>query len=261
MEKGRYVQANHDMWNRTADIYRDEGFDKFLAKISQSDFTTFDEVERQLFAEIGLAGKAVAQLGCNNGRELISVKKAGAGRCVGFDMAEKFLEQAKQLSKASGQNVEFICTSVYDISETYTAAFDVVYITVGVLGWLPDLPAFFGVVERLLRPGGYLFLYDQHPILGMFDPTKKLEVDSSYFRQAPFVEEALPDYMDPAQTGRAQSYWFQHTLSSIIGLCLKSNLTLTHFAEYGHDLSNNYRAFQDYEHKPPLSYSLVAKKT
>ena len=134
MENDRYVQANHDMWNRTADIYRDEGFGKFLAKISQSDFTTFDEVERQLFAEIGLAGKDVAQLGCNNGRELISVKKAGAGRCVGFDMAEKFLEQGEQLSKASGQNVEFVRTSVYDISETYTAAFDVVYITVGVLG-------------------------------------------------------------------------------------------------------------------------------
>ncbi len=247
------------MWNRTADIYRDEGFAEFLAKISQPDFTTFDKVERQLSAEIGLADKDVAQLGCNNGRELISVKKAGARRCVGFDMSENFLEQGKELSKASGQNVEFVCTSVYDIDETYTAAFDIVYLTVGVLGWLPDLPAFFGVIERLLRPGGYLFLYDQHPILGMFDPTS-LEIDSSYFRQEPFVEEALPDYMDPAQTGRAQSYWFQHTLSSIVGLCLASNFTLTHFAEYGHDLSNNYRAFQDYEHKPPLSYSLVARK-
>ena len=258
MENNKYIKANHDMWNRTADIYRNEGFASFLAKVGQPDFTTFDEVERQLFAEIDLAGKDVAQLGCNNGRELISVKKAGAGRCVGFDMSENFLEQGRELTKASGQTVELVCTSVYDVPETYTAAFDVVYITVGVFGWLPDLPAFFEVVKRLLRPGGYLFLYDQHPVLGMFDPAK-LEIDSSYFRQAPFVEEVLPDYLDPSQTGRAQSYWFQHTLSSIIGLCLAS-LTLTHFAEYGHDLSNNYRAFQDYEHKPPLSYSLVAKK-
>jgi len=103
------------------------------------------------------------------------------------------------------------------------------------------------------------FLYDQHPILGMFDPTR-LEIDSSYFRQEPFVDEALPDYMGPAQTGRAESYWFQHTLSSIISLCLDSGLKLTHFEEYGHDLSNNYRAFEGHEYKPPLSYSLVARK-
>ncbi len=259
METDEYVQTNHDMWNRTADIYRNEGFGSFLSKISQPDFTTFDEVEHQIFSTIGLAGKDVAQLGCNNGRELISVKKAGARRCVGFDVSENILEQGEQLSAASAQDVEFVCTSVYDIGEAYTGTFDVVYITVGVLGWLPDLPAFFGVVERLLRPGGLLFLYDQHPILGVFDPAKE-EIDSSYFRQEPFVEEGLPDYMDPSQTGRAESYWFQHTLSSIIGLCLESNLTVTHFKEYEHDLSNTYRAFETHEHSLPLSYSLVAKK-
>ena len=94
----------------------------------------------------------------------------------------------------------------------------------------------------------------------MFDPTEELVIDSSYFRQEPFVNEALPDYMDPSQTGRAESYWFQHTLSSVISLCLQSGLNLTYFEEYGHDLSNNYRAFQGYEHKPPLSYSLAARK-
>lgn len=260
MATGKYVQANHEMWNRTADVYRNEGFAKFLSKISQPDLTTFDEVERQIFSTNGLAGKDVAQLGCNNGRELISVKKAGASRCVGFDVSENMLEQGEQLSEASGQSVEFVCTSVYDIDRAYTGAFDVVYITVGVLGWLPDLPAFFAVIGRLLRPNGYLFLYDQHPILGMFDPTKELEIDSSYFRRDPFVEEGLPDYMDPAQTGHAESYWFQHTLSSIIGLCLESKLNLMHFKEYGHDLSNTYRAFENHENRLPLSYSLVAKK-
>ena len=259
MNNDAYTRANRAMWNRTADVYRDEGFDEFLEKMRRADFTTFDEVERRVFSTIGLEGKDVAQLGCNNGRELISVKKAGAGRCVGFDLSENFLEQGVQLSKASGQAVEFVHSSVYDIDAPYTSAFDVVYLTVGVLGWLPDLPAFFGVVERLLRPDGYLFLYNQHPILGMFDPAK-LEIDSSYFRQEPFVEDVLPDYMDPSQTGRAESCWFQHTLSSVIGLCLHSGFKLTHFEEHEHDLSNNYRAFEDHEHKPPLSYSLVAQK-
>ena len=259
MEIDKYVRANRKMWNQTADVYREEGFDR-LAEVGQADFTTFDETERRVFAAIGIEGKDVAQLGCNNARELLSVKKAGAGRCVGFDLSENFLEQGRQLAEASGQPLELVCASVYDIGASYTNGFDVVYVTVGVLGWLPDLPRFFGVVERLLQSGGQLFLYDQHPMLGMFD-RDILEIDSSYFRSEPFGNEALPDYMDPAQTGSAESYWFQHTLSSIIGLCLQLGLHVTHFEEHEHDLSTTYRAFQDYEHKPPLSYSLVAEKS
>ena len=248
------------MWNQTAEVYEVEGFDALLEAARKSDFTTFDEVERRVFADINLNGKNVIQLGCNNGRELISVKKAGAARCVGIDVSEKILSQAQQLAEVSAQEVEFIRSSLYDLNNTYNTAFDLVYVTIGVLGWLPDLPGFFKVVETLLRPGGHLFLYDQHPILGIFDPAQKLVVDSSYFRQEPFVEEVLPDYMDPSQTGRATSYWFQHTLSSILSLCLNSKLDITHFEEYPHDLSEVYKAFEAFETKPPLSYSLTAQK-
>ena len=260
MEKDAYIQANRAMWNQTAEVYEAEGFDALLAAVRQADFTTFDVVERRVFSSLNLAGKDVIQLGCNNGRELISVKKAGAARCMGVDVSENMLKQAQQLAEASAQEVTFIHGSLYDLDDAHNNSFDLVYVTIGVLGWLPDLPDFFKVVKKLLRPGGDFFLYDQHPILGIFDPAQTLVVDSSYFRQDPFIEEVLPDYMDPSQTGRATSYWFQHTLSSIIGLCLTSGLELTHFEEHEHDLSGTYSAFQDFEHKPPLSFSLVARK-
>jgi hypothetical protein len=54
-------------------------------------------------------------------------------------------------------------------------------VTIGVLGWLPDLDGFFGVVSRLLRRDGQLFLYDMHPILNMFEVDKGLVVEASYF--------------------------------------------------------------------------------
>ncbi len=259
MEKDAYIRANRAMWDQTAEVYEAEGFAALLEAVRRSDFSTFDEVERRVFADINLTGKNVIQLGCNNGRELISVKKAGAARCIGVDVSERILSQAQRLAEASGQEVEFVRSSLYDLGDTFDNAFDVVYVTIGVLGWLPDLPSFFEVVDTLLRRDGHFFLYDQHPILGMFDPAHKLVIDSSYFRQEPFVEEVLPDYMDPSQTGRATSYWFQHTLSSILSLCLHG-LDLTHFEEHEHDLSGTYRVFQDLEHKPPLSFLLVAKK-
>ena len=260
MEKDAYIRANRDMWNQTAEVYEAEGFAALLEAVRQSDFSTFDAVEQRVFAAIDLSGKHVIQLGCNNGRELISVRRAGAARCVGVDVSEKILKQAQQLAEASGQEITFIRSSLYDLDRELEDALDVVYVSIGVLGWLPDLPGFFSVVNTLLRIDGHLFLYDQHPILGMFDPAQDLVIDSSYFRQEPFVEEVLPDYMDPSQTGRATSYWFQHTLSDIISLCLQNGLNLTHFEEHEHDLSGTYRSFQDFELKPPLSFSLVAQK-
>lgn len=95
----------------------------------------------------------------------------------------------------------------------------------------------------------------------MFNADKGLEVDVSYFHREPLVDGDLPDYLEPTQMVKAVSYWFPHKLSDIIGGCLNHGLMLTHFEEYGHDLSMVYAAFEHFAKKPPLSYSLVARKT
>ena len=56
------------------------------------------------------------------------------------------------------------------ISEDFDNSFDIATTTIGVLGWMPDLVKFFAVAARLLRSGGALFIYEQHPILDMIKP-------------------------------------------------------------------------------------------
>ena len=169
-----YTEANRAKWNKQADIHARVTLEGLLERVSAPDFSTFDEVERAVFERIRLEGKAVAQPSCNNGRELISVKKAGAGRCVGFDISEKFTEQGERLAQAGGVDIEFVRTSVYDIPHEYDAQFDLVYVTIGALGWLPDMAAYFKVIARLLKPGGDLFLYEMHPILDMFERRRRV---------------------------------------------------------------------------------------
>jgi ubiquinone/menaquinone biosynthesis C-methylase UbiE len=260
MQRDDYIEANRKMWNETADLHA-RGYVTGLAeRIAAPEFSTFDEVEKRVFAGIGLKDKAVIQLCCNNGRELISVKKAGAGRCVGIDLSDKFIAQGRKLSRLGGVEVEFIRSSVYDLPSELNSRFDLVYITIGALGWLPDLDSFFAIVSRLLRAGGQVFIYGMHPILNMFEAEKGLVVDSSYFRTEPFEDTEAPDYLDPSQTVRSVSYWFPHKLSDVIGGCLRHGLSLTEFEEYGHDISEVYASFEHFEKKPPLSYSLVARK-
>jgi ubiquinone/menaquinone biosynthesis C-methylase UbiE len=260
MHPSDYIEANRKMWNETADIHAQGYVTELLERVMAPNFSTFDDIEKRIFAQIGLKDKAVIQLGCNNGRELISVKKAGAGRCVGIDVSDKFIAQARQLARLGNVEVEFVRTSVYDLPHEYDRQFDLVYITVGVLRWLPDLDAFFGVTSRLLKTGGHVFIYEMHPILNMFDADKGLAVEASYFRAEPFMEEERSDYFDPSQIVKTVSYWFPHKLSDVIGGCLRHRLSLTHFEEHGHDLSAVYAAFEHLAKKPPLSYSLVAKK-
>ncbi|HTP00265.1 MAG TPA: class I SAM-dependent methyltransferase [Anaerolineales bacterium] len=261
MQSDDYIEANRKMWNETAGIHAARTAARYAERVKAPDFSTFDEVEQRVFSRIGLKDKAVIQLACNNGRELISVKKAGAGRCVGVDLSDKFIAQAEELGRLSGVNIEFVCSNIYDLPREMDGQFDVVYITIGVCGWLPDLEGLFELVSRLLKAGGQLFMYEMHPILDMFDAEKGLAVQSSYFRTDPFRDEEEPDYLDPSQTVKSVSYWFPHKLSDVIGGCLRHGLQLTHFEEYDHDISAVYAAFESFEMKPPLSYSLVARKT
>lgn len=261
MNRNDYTEANRQMWNETADVHAQVRGEKLLARVRAPDYSTFDEIEKRIFAEIGLSGKSVIQLACNNGRELISVKKAGAGRCVGVDISDKFIAQGNALAQAGGVEVEFLRSSIYDIPPANDGQFDVVYITIGAFGWLPDLDKVFEIIARLLKTNGQLFIYEMHPILNMFDGDKGLEIQNSYFATKPFVEEEGPDYLDPSKMVKGISYWFPHKMSDVIGGCLRHGLVVTHFEEYGHDLSKVFAAFEHFEKKPPLSYSLVAYKS
>jgi SAM-dependent methyltransferase len=261
MQPEDFIEANRKKWNETASIHARATLIELQERVKAPDFCTFDPVEKRIFAQLDLQGKAVIQLGCNNGRELISVKKAGAGRCLGVDLSDDFITQARGLASLSRVDVDFLRASVYDIPRDLDGQFDLVYITIGFLGWLPDLDTLFGIVSRLLKTGGQLFIYEMHPILNMFEGDKGLVVDASYFQETPFVDQDSSDYLDTSQVVHAPAYWFPHKLSDVIGGCLKHGLSLTHFEEYGHDISAVYAAFEHFEKKPPLCYSLLAGKT
>jgi SAM-dependent methyltransferase len=260
MDRQSVTEQNRAAWNETAGIHEAKRLNELLEAVARPGFSTLDEVERRVFDELGVQGKAIAQLCCNNGRELLSLKLAGAGRATGFDIADGVVEQGARLASAAGVDIEFVRTSVYDIPHAFDGAFDLVYVTVGALGWLPDLDAFFAIVSRMLRPRGALFIYEMHPCLDMFDTDKGLEVRHSYFRREPFVNENERDYFDPEKRVAARSYWFHHTMADVIGGCLRHGLALERFEEHPHDISTTFAHLEREEIRPPMCYALVARK-
>ena len=258
-----YVAANRSAWDEVAPIHARHNQERLLAAFGRPDYSCLDEVETALLREVGVAGKDVAQLCCNNGREILSVKNMGAGRCVGFDFAAEFLAQARDLAAAGGIACDFVETEITQVPRDYDAGFDLVLITIGVLGWMPDLDAFFAVPARLLRPEGQLLIHEQHPALYMFepgDPVDPPQLRYSYFERGVYEDRDGLEYFGGTDYGAKPNYWFRLKLSDIVTAALGRGFELTHFEERPEDISNCFPELARAALRPPMSFTMLLRK-
>jgi ubiquinone/menaquinone biosynthesis C-methylase UbiE len=261
-----FTEANRAAWNETAPIHAAQKLEGLLENFREPGFSCLETIEVERLQALNLEGKSVAQLCCNNGRELLSVKNLfKAGRCVGFDISDEFIEQAMALNAAANQDVEFVRVNVLEIPEAFSAQFDLVYITIGALGWLPNLEVFLQTVSRLLKPGGNVFIYEMHPMLDMFDNDENakqnpLELKHSYFKTTPYLETEGLDYYSGTNYQSKTMYWFHYKMSDLIGGLIRNGLQITAFDEFDYDISAVFAHLDALEIKPPMCYLLEAQK-
>lgn len=259
----QYTDANRRAWEQAAAVHHTrERFQELLDGFARPGYSCLKRVETDRLQALGVAGRDVAQICCNNGREVLSIKNLGAARCVGFDQAPGFVAQARELAAAGNIACEFVETNAYEIAHEFDEAFDIVVITIGVFGWMPDLSGFFDVIKRLLRSGGHLFVHEQHPITNMIEPGNPdpFALVHSYFKPEPFVEEDVIVY-ENEDAGKGEThYWFVHTLGDLLTACLEHDLTLVHFAESPENISSEeFEIYAGREAQLPLSYTLTAR--
>jgi tRNA (mo5U34)-methyltransferase len=63
-----------------------------------------------------LAGQSVLDIGCNAGFHAMEMKRRGAGRVLGLDTDERYLDQARFAAEVLNLDIEFRRLSVYDIA-------------------------------------------------------------------------------------------------------------------------------------------------
>ena len=262
-EKNQLTRSNLEAWNQVAPIHAAHNQEALVRKFRVPGCSVLDDTETEILRHLGVEGKDVAQVCCNNGQELLSVKNMGAARCVGFDGAAGFIAQARELAAAGSLEVEFVCTDIYEIDDQYSVCFDIVTITIGVLSWMPDLEQFFKIVSGLLRPGGSLFIYEQHPILEMIRPGNAgapITWELSYFNTEPYVDTEGLDYYGGAEYDAKPATSFTHTMSAILMSALASGLELNYFREYPHHISCTWWNVEHAGIGLPMCYALVMEK-
>jgi len=263
-EHKRYTEANRAAWNEAMPKHQTANADKWDQAFSNPGFSVITEPELSLLNDLDIQGLNVAHVCCNNGVELMSLKNMGAGRCVGFDISDAAIEEAKTRAEKFGLDCEFVQTDIYDIPETYHDAFDLVYISIGCLGWMPEINRFFGKVADLLNESGQLFIYESHPFSEMLpademdeDPMKIIE---PYFKKDPYVDNDGIDYVGKTTYPSKTMYWFVWTISDIIMGIIDNGMKLRHFSEYPDDISTLHSRNQEAGPAIPLSFILIAEK-
>ncbi|MCD4669367.1 MAG: class I SAM-dependent methyltransferase [Actinomycetia bacterium] len=261
----KFTNANRLAWNEVMPKHQQANGDKWDSLFSKKGFSVLSENESKQLKNINLPGKNVAHLCCNNGIELLSLKNLRANICIGFDISEIAIQEATTRSNKLKIKCEYIETDVYDIPEGYYNFFDIVYISIGCFGWLPDLNKFFNKVNLLLKRNGRLFIHELHPFSEMLssddnkdaDPLKIIE---PYFKKEPYEENTGIDYIGKTTYKSKIQYWFIWTLSDILMNIINNKLKIIHFSEYQEDVSANHKRNQDAGIKIPLSYILIAEK-
>ena len=262
----KYTEANRKAWNEVMPLHQRAAREKWDRAFLQPGYVCLDAVEVERLQGMGIQGKDVAHLCCNNGVELLSLKNLGAGTCVGFDISDEAIAEAGARAELCHIPCRFVRSDVYAIGAEWAGRFDVVYVSAGALGWIPDLKGFFGAVATLLRTDGHVFIHEIHPVAEMLpcdglqdiDP---LRINEPYFKAEPYVECAGLDYVGHTEySSTLPQYWFVHTLSDILMSMIGNGLAVEHFSEYPTDVSAGHQRVERANAGVPLSYILSGRK-
>jgi SAM-dependent methyltransferase len=261
-------EKNREAWNE-AMLYHQKARNKSLHEgFKRPDFSAFDrdcdDILIEKLNEIDLTDKVVAQLPCNNGRELLSLVKFGAKKGIGFDISDTAISEANELKKIAGLNVEFHRINILDIDDTFNHSVDFMYISEGSLQWFSSLNDYFKIISKLLKPNGKILIYEIHPFAYFFEPIndsgKEPTLDEfiSYFEKGPYSYKNGLDYVGQTTYDAKECCWYMHKISDIINAVIGNGLEIETFDEYNMEMANHEKIKNIA--KFPLSYIITCRK-
>jgi len=266
-------ETNHALWDErvpihaASDSYNVQGF-------LEGDNVLMDFEP----GEIGdISGKRLVHLQCHMGQETLTWLRRGAARVAGLDFSPAAIEMARELAAELGIGPElasFVVADVYDAPKALPEnEYDVAYVSMGSINWLPDIERWAKVVAGLLAPGGWLYLNEFHPVSHVLDEATGTRFVRDYVTDQATVHEAPGTYTDAdrsAPTANNTATEWVHSLGDVVSALVAAGLRLEFLHEHDKTV---FRQFESYEKaedgwwappadqpRIPLLYSLKASR-
>ena len=171
----------------------------------------------------------------------------------------------------------FIESRIEEVPAKIAERFDMAFVTWGALNWLPDLEPWAETIATLLKPGGFLYLAEFHPLAQAID-MNETGADGTLRIAYPMIGKATGrqwtsdiDYADEKTRLAINTTWeWNHGLGEVLGNLIGAGLRIDVFREYPYLAWRSFPAMVEIDdrffglppHLPsvPLAYSLKATK-
>ena len=235
-----HTQANREAWNAVAQVhYENYHLPKLLAGEPL--------INELIQAEVGdVHGKSLIHLLCHIGTDTLSWGLLGA-RVTGVDISPAAIRYARSLASQLGMQADFIVSDVMDLMEKVDATYDIVFSSTGVLCWIPNIQKFAATVRHLLKPGGFFYLFDGHPIRAMLGTTESGEtiVQHDYFATGVQEYDNFTDYILKDFEFPGKSYEWSWTLADVVTAFCQNRMRLAFLHEHPEYYYGGYTAFDE----------------
>jgi SAM-dependent methyltransferase len=259
-----YFEANREAWNKKTRIHKNssfydlEGFKSGKTSLKPPELSEMGDVHQ----------RSLLHLQCHFGLDSLSWARMGS-RVTGVDFSEEAITAARQLSEEVNVPAEFICCNIYDLPLQLSKKFDIVFTSYGVLGWLPDIDNWAGIVSNYLTRGGIFYMIEFHPFVWMMDENFE-RIKYYYHNQQTIADVQTGTYAEPDAKIEYEEYSWNHSLSEVVNALIRHGLQIEFLTEFPFSSYNCFKGLvqgedgnwrvQGLENKIPMMYSIRCVK-
>jgi SAM-dependent methyltransferase len=191
--------------------------------------------EREVDALGDVTGLSLLHLQGHIGLDTLAWATAGAV-VTGLDLSPAAIDAARDIAARAGlsDRARFACANVYDAVDALDGAvFDVVYVSLGALCWLPSVDRWAAQVGALVRPGGRFYIHDGHPLAWAL-ADDDISVEHTYFEEdTPYVDDSDQTYTDADRPlVSVRSYEWNHGIGETVTALIDHGLTIDRVVEH-----------------------------
>ncbi len=257
-------QDNRRAWNEGAIRYTAE-LEETIAFI-RSGRSSLHPIERANLGDLRPWCRVAIHLQCASGQDTLSLWNEGAAQVIGVDISDVHIANARRLSEAVGAPATWYCCDVLDTPHELDGMADLVYTGRGALCWLHDLDGWAAVIHRLLKPGGIVHVFDDHPAAWLFDASAETLVASgvNYFGHAEWNQGWPDTYI--GDLGRpvaelARKHERLWPLATVFTALRRAGLTVELFGEYPEDFWDSFpRLRPELRGRIPKTFAMLARR-
>jgi SAM-dependent methyltransferase len=223
------LKVNLDAWNQMAGIHAAS------REYRLAEFKAGENVLKPIeLREVGdVRGNSLLHLQCHFGLDTMSWARLGAN-VTGVDFSDRAIALARSIGAELKIPARFLQSNIYDAPDILHEQFDIVFTSYGALCWLPDIKRWAEIAACFVKPGGFLYMAEFHPIALMNDNragTTKLRQENSYFHNAMVVDPPGPDYSDPSKIVSETHQWM-YRLGDVVSALAATGLRIEYLHEF-----------------------------